>query len=486
MKLFFLDGKKAGQEADLRPPGISIGRETDNDIVLEGEGASRYHAKIEWRDGAWILRDLGSTNGTKVDGTRIAADHRLVPGERLRIGQQDMLFAETRDQLPATAPDAPTPAPAAPDAVTVRNASPPGPVQDAANPQTQTRQEISGAKSFQDFFSKRDGDAPKSAANLFGGKVGDPGSAAAHAARRAHASPLFYAAVIGIAVAAVVGFLVVDSLGGGKKGTTSPTPAAPRTPLLVIYEKQEASADNVFRFRLEIRDNVIRIEKDDLRSRIRSTKQKQISDKQIEDLEHFLRQTDFMALRQPQPGISADGRDRRRTLVVAYGRELNRIDVRNTFAPTSFEETAALVEGFSRDVLNTPAEHLTPEEMLREGTAAFAKGEELFRNLEARPRNLRDAITRFTYALELLENFEPKPREYETAFQLRREAEVLIKDRIQQATRDAIRAYQLKDYAAARDAYRAIMEMTEPGDKPHEQARGNVLKLEDQLRRQRR
>jgi len=484
MKLFFLDGHKAGQEADLRPPGISIGRETDNDVVLEGEGASRYHAKIEWRDEAWVLRDLGSTNGTKVDGTRITADHRLRPGERIRIGQQDMLFAESRDQAPA-APVAPVPAPApaAPDAPTVRNVPPPP--QEAANPQTQTRQEISGAKSFQDFFAKREGDGGKPAASIFGGKPGDPGAAAAQAARRAHASPLFYAAVIGVAVAVVAGFLVLDRRAGPPPSSAAPAPA-PRMPLLVIYEKQEASADNVFRFRLEIRDNVIRIEKDDLRSGIRSTKEKEIGDKQLEDLEHFLRQTDFMALRQPQPGISADGRDRRRTLVVAYGRELNRIEVRNTFAPTSFEETAALVEGFSRDVLNTPAEHLTPEEMLREGTDAFAKGEELYRNFEARPRNLRDAITRFTYALELLENFEPKPREYEAAFQLRREAEVLIKDRIQTATRDAIRAFQLKDYAAARDAYRAIMEMTEPSDKYHEQARENVLKLEDILRRQRR
>ena len=486
MKLFFIDGKKTGQEVDLRPPGISIGRETDNDVVLEGEGASRYHAKVEWRDEAWIIRDLGSTNGTKLNGERIA-EHKLMPGDRIRIGQQDMLFAETRQDQPAPAP-APAVVPPPPAAASTTPAAPvPAESPMAATAQGQTHQEISGAKSFQDFFSKRDTEAPGGGRfSLFGGRVAAAGTTPGDAAKRAHAPVLFYAAVIGLAVAVVIGFLLWDLIIAPQKPTIPPAATASRTPVLVIYEKQEASADNIFRFRLEIRDNVIRIEKDDLKNRIRATKQKEIGETQLENLEHFLRQTDFMSLKQPQPGVSSDGRDRRRTLIVAYGRELNRIDIRNTFAPTSFEETVALVEGFSRDVLNTPTEYLTPEEMLQEGSNAFAKGEELFRNFEAQPRNLRDAITRFAYAIDLLESFEPKPREYELAFQYRREAEVLIKTRIQEATRDATRAYQLKDFAASRDAYRAIMDMTEPGEKAHEQARSNILIIEDLLRKKKR
>jgi hypothetical protein len=485
MKLFFIDGKKAGQEVDLRPPGISIGRETDNDVVLEGEGASRYHAKVEWRDDAWIIRDLGSTNGTKVDGERIA-EHRLKPGERVRIGQQDMLFAETR-QGQAAAATAPPPVAAQPAAAVTTPAAPvPAESPMTATAQAQTHQAISGAKSFQDFFSKRDEAPGGGKFSLFGGKAAaPPGAAPQDPGKRGHAPVLFYVGVIGLAVAVVAGFLLWDLVIAPQKPTITPAATARRTPVLVIYEKQEASADNIFRFRLEIRDNVIRIEKDDLKNRIRATKEKEIGETQLENLEHFLRQTDFMSLQQPQPGVSADGRDRRRTLIVAYGRELNRIDIRNTFAPTSFEETTAIVEGFSRDVLNTPTEYLTPEEMLREGASAYAKGEELFKNFEARPGNLRDAITRFSYAIDLLESFEPKPREFELAFQYRREAEVMLKERIQATTRDAIRAVQLKALPEARDAYRAIMDMTEPGEKDHEQARKIFLMIEDSLRKRR-
>ena len=81
MNLYFLNGTKKGEKWELVPPGICIGREVDNDIQLLIAGVSRYHAKIEYdQDGQWKILDLGSTNGTKVNGKKIEQEVILTPG----------------------------------------------------------------------------------------------------------------------------------------------------------------------------------------------------------------------------------------------------------------------------------------------------------------------------------------------------------------------------------------------------------------------
>lgn len=64
----------------------TVGRAPGNDLVLATETVSSRHAVLEWRDGAWWLRDAGSTNGTAVDGRRIAGRHALAAGATLHFG----------------------------------------------------------------------------------------------------------------------------------------------------------------------------------------------------------------------------------------------------------------------------------------------------------------------------------------------------------------------------------------------------------------
>ena len=81
MKIMYLNGALTGQTMELLPAGSTIGRESDNTIQLPMGGVSRYHAKIE-RDAAgnWLIRDLGSTNGTLVDDVPVAGTARLAAG----------------------------------------------------------------------------------------------------------------------------------------------------------------------------------------------------------------------------------------------------------------------------------------------------------------------------------------------------------------------------------------------------------------------
>jgi pSer/pThr/pTyr-binding forkhead associated (FHA) protein len=84
-----------GDEFALNSAPLTMGRGGQNDLVLAGDDfASARHARIEVRgDGAWV-QDLDSTNGTYVNGTRVAGAQRLEAGDVVRVGETDLLVEE--------------------------------------------------------------------------------------------------------------------------------------------------------------------------------------------------------------------------------------------------------------------------------------------------------------------------------------------------------------------------------------------------------
>ena len=92
-KIQLFDGDNIGAYKAIQRPGSFIGREIDNDIRLSGEGVSRYHAKIELNDkGEWIIRDLGSSNGTKVNAQKIESFQKLESGDLISFGSDKIRF----------------------------------------------------------------------------------------------------------------------------------------------------------------------------------------------------------------------------------------------------------------------------------------------------------------------------------------------------------------------------------------------------------
>jgi hypothetical protein len=77
----------------LDSAGISIGRGNPNDVRLDAdEFASAQHARVEpRRDGVWI-EDVGSTNGTYVNGVRLSRPRKLSIGDLVRVGETDLRF----------------------------------------------------------------------------------------------------------------------------------------------------------------------------------------------------------------------------------------------------------------------------------------------------------------------------------------------------------------------------------------------------------
>lgn len=80
---------RTGERITLRVTN-AIGRDAGNDIPLPDEAASARHAVLELRDGEWWIEDLGSTNGTLVNGVRIAKPERVRAGDQLGIGRVTM------------------------------------------------------------------------------------------------------------------------------------------------------------------------------------------------------------------------------------------------------------------------------------------------------------------------------------------------------------------------------------------------------------
>jgi hypothetical protein len=80
-----------GDEFAVDTAPVTVGRGGQNDLVLAGDDfASARHARIEARgDGVWV-QDLDSTNGTYVNGTRVAGAQRLDAGDVLRVGETDL------------------------------------------------------------------------------------------------------------------------------------------------------------------------------------------------------------------------------------------------------------------------------------------------------------------------------------------------------------------------------------------------------------
>lgn len=74
----------------LRQLPVVIGRGRDSDIRLDDPLVSRQHCEIDELDGALVVRDLGSTNGTLVNGSSIS-EATLLPGDQLTVGKSQFL-----------------------------------------------------------------------------------------------------------------------------------------------------------------------------------------------------------------------------------------------------------------------------------------------------------------------------------------------------------------------------------------------------------
>ena len=154
-RLVMTQGPQPGQTFTLDKDFISVGRDPGNDITINHPQISRQHARLMRQGGMLVLEDLGSTNGTFVNGMRLTSPHTLANGDVVGLGDSVTLTfygqpsgaEETIVARPGMVPPPPPP-PARPVAAPPRPPAPqtapppPPPPPFAAPPEKKSRKGV--------------------------------------------------------------------------------------------------------------------------------------------------------------------------------------------------------------------------------------------------------------------------------------------------------------------------------------------------------
>jgi pSer/pThr/pTyr-binding forkhead associated (FHA) protein len=98
--LLVRSGALKGRRLPVKVPVVNIGRAEFNDVVIADASVSTSHAKLQRRDDIWMLTDLGSTNGTFVEGERLSGEVALGPGTTVKFGEVAVLFEPLDETVP--------------------------------------------------------------------------------------------------------------------------------------------------------------------------------------------------------------------------------------------------------------------------------------------------------------------------------------------------------------------------------------------------
>ena len=97
-----VEGPAAGMEYELALPRTSLGRGPGTDLAFADAAMSKLHAELAWSSGGFVLRDLGSTNGVRVNGSPVQACE-LKHGDAFALGEHAFrLVVEPRRREPRT------------------------------------------------------------------------------------------------------------------------------------------------------------------------------------------------------------------------------------------------------------------------------------------------------------------------------------------------------------------------------------------------
>ncbi|MBM3892304.1 MAG: FHA domain-containing protein, partial [Verrucomicrobia bacterium] len=101
--LHIVSGPLKGQQIELTGERFVVGRAPDCALVLDTPQASRNHACFYVADGRWRLQDLGSVNGTVLNGRKIQ-DSDLHPGDKVKVGDCEMIFQDAEAAVMTAVP----------------------------------------------------------------------------------------------------------------------------------------------------------------------------------------------------------------------------------------------------------------------------------------------------------------------------------------------------------------------------------------------
>ncbi len=417
-------GPDKGRAFSIPAEGARAGRSSGNDIVLNDASLSRFHCRFYFKGGELYVSDLASTNETLVNDRPIQ-DAALRVGDRVTIGETVMKIvgasptgAAAETTAPAEPPAAPLPDPAAP------------------KPEPTTPGEIDL------------GLHPRPAMTIRRATKSRPGPAILIALLAALA-----------AVGATLAWKYVRPNAAGVR----PLAADRDEGLALDYENVEASANNIFRYRLQLRDGTLSIRIDNLEDGRHLSRDKKLTPETVRELTQRLRSIDFFQLNPEYVGLTPDVFEAR-DLTVVMGRRAHRVRVVNRVEPSAFKDARIYIEEFGKSELGIFAVALPRERLLELAQEAWLQGRKLFDEREVRVDNLARAIKHFTEVETMLEPIEPKPDLYGRAIAAREECATLLQQRFDDLDFQADRAIRSSEWGRANQHLQTILELLQNRD----------------------
>jgi pSer/pThr/pTyr-binding forkhead associated (FHA) protein len=93
-KLTLLLGRRTLQAYDFKQESIVVGRDEGADVLIDNPSVSRRHAEIRLTDDGWVVEDLGSSNGTFIQGQKIEHAHSIGLGDEIGFGKFSIIFGK--------------------------------------------------------------------------------------------------------------------------------------------------------------------------------------------------------------------------------------------------------------------------------------------------------------------------------------------------------------------------------------------------------
>jgi hypothetical protein len=495
MKIMYLNGALTGQTMELIPSGTMIGRESDNTIQLPMGGVSRYHAKIE-RDAAgnWLIRDLGSTNGTLVDDIPVEGVARLASGSVITIGDQ---LLRCMDSAPAPAGNPPSVQPG--PAVQPSSVSPQPTVQQSTQvqqpfffrPQNTTSNVPTSTGPVPEMpkpapapSAPSPASAPVSPAEVPHGLFKKKQNAAQQAnhTKKLLSNVIFALIVI---LAACVGLWIFLKLNETSQTPVNQPPAKKKVenPFVLYYEKESVSGTAVFRFVLQVENGLMEVTLDEPQNKRRYYElfKEPLPDTLIEKLKQQILDSGFMDLQQEKiAGTSQDNRQHRR-IMVGFGSKFCDVKVSNDVSET-FNRVETIINETLLDEYDLGVISQNVDRILEDARTFLFVAEEAFRNIDTTPSNLPKAIVNYRLALRRYQLFDdPKPAEWKTARDGLAKAEAKLEEIHQEGLKNVRLFYEQREYDKAIAECNRLLDIFPPDSKTYQAIRENKIKIEKKM-----
>lgn len=517
MRIYFIDGLLKGERIELFGEEMSLGRETDNNIVIEADGLSRYHAKLTKRaDGNWLLKDLGSTNGCKVNKEAIKGERLLKKGDIVTLGDQNFRYGEEKARtktepepvaipiiqspaknkvvpiieaaVPAKKTETPTvkkivfepiPKKTKKASKMVSKSSDREPIIKTVKPEAVDKKAKPEAEDSPIVTAK---ELSESAGNIFGKQAkasADTTKSSTPAAQKHLFNIMFYLILLVAVVAFVFWFL--NSNKDAKRELVVSVSRNKKIPLVLQYVKTKITKDNIFRFSLLVENNIATFTIDDLKSdRHHNESIKKIKPEFLKALKAAIENTGFMDLQSVSRGSAVNNLDETRKMTIALNKKFNSITIKNNSAPTSFEDIEAAIDDFA-DGYDLLTFAMPPHELQKRAKESFAKAEEYYANRNAKPENLLAAERRYKITIDYLNQFSPKPKIWDIARKRYAEIQVMRKKRYKELRYEVERLERLTKFKEAIEVLNEMVQLT-PVDAPvYKKIKAKISRLSERL-----